>query len=58
MWVSRKQWNELEKRVARLEESTREATKKDSIPLSVMKAALKEALYQAPKQDQIDIKIP
>lgn len=57
MKISKKRWKNLEKRVANLEKSMESHAKDDISPLSVMKAALRESLYQAPQATRIDIKL-
>lgn len=58
MWVSRKKWSELEKRVADLERQVQSQHKDDVSPLNTMKAALAESLCQLPQSTSIQITIP
>ena len=58
MWISKKKWEELEKRVTDLEKVQSQPDKKEITPLEKMKAALKETLCQVQKPIQIGIKVP
>lgn len=58
MWISKKKWEELEKRVADLEKVQSQPDKKEITPLEKMKVALRETSYQVRKPIRIDIKVP
>lgn len=50
MFISKKRWNALVKRVIALEKEQGRPYEDKATPLEVIKAALEETLYQAPQQ--------
>lgn len=58
MFISRKRWKALEKRVADLEKFQSQPVADGISPLAKMKAALKELSYPVQKPIQTDTKDP
>lgn len=58
MFISRKRWEALEKRVADLEKLQSQPIADEISPLEKMKVALKELSYPAPQLNQTDTKDP